>query len=141
MTPEELAAQFLALTDSRDWPAREALFAEDCELVTPGGVLTGRAAGTAFSEPFVGAFSDAGHQVTLVLSGGDAAVVEGVFSGTHTSPLVTPAVDVPPTGRTVELPFAAVVRTEGDQIRSLRISFDQMAFLGQPGLLPEPAST
>ena len=136
---ETLAGDFLALTDTEDWAARETLFHEDAEFVVPMAVLQGPAATTAFSRSFVGAFSGARHTVTLLVSSGDVAVVEGVWRGTHTGPLVTPAGEVPPTGNAVDLPFACVVQADSGRIRSVRIYFDQLAFLGQLGLVPQAA--
>jgi predicted ester cyclase len=138
--PESLARQALALTDESDWPAREALFTEDCEFVTPFGALRGPAATTAFSEPMMHAFPNGHHRIDVIIARGDVAVVEGVWVATHTGPLATPNGEVPATGRTVELPFMATLRAEGDRIGSIRVYFDQLGFLGQLGLVPEPSA-
>lgn len=56
--------------------------------------------------------------------------------GTHDGVLHTPNGDVAPTGRAVELRWAAVYVTDGDTLKSEHLFFDQMDFLGQLGLLP-----
>jgi hypothetical protein len=48
----------------------------------------------------------------------------------------TPSGDVAPTGRAVELPWAAVYATDGEMLRSEHLFFDQMDLRGQLGLLP-----
>ena len=138
--PETLARQNLALTDEKDWSTREGVFTDDCEFVTPNGTLRGPAATTAYSRPYMDAFTVTSHRVDVVVSTADAVAVEGVWTGTHTAPLATPAGDIPATGRTVELPFAMTVRVDGDRIRSTHLYYDQLGFLAQLGLVPQPAN-
>ncbi len=137
-SPEDLARQVIELTDRQDWPAREALLTPDCTVFTPQGVLRGRAATTAFSRPFVGAFSGARHQIDLIVSSGDDVVVEGLWTGTHTEPLVTPGGEIPATGKAINLPFVAIHRVSGELIASLHLYFDQLTLMGQLGLVPHP---
>lgn len=139
-TPESLARRALALTDQQDWPARQALFTDDCEFVTPLAALRGPAATTAFSEPMMRAFPDACHRIDAIISNADCAVAEGVWLATHTAALATPDGEVPATGRTVDLPFVVMLRMRDDRIGSIHVYFDQLRFLGQLGLLPEPAA-
>ena len=136
--PEELAQRLLELTDRQDWPAREALLSPDCDVLTPSGALRGPAETTAYSKPLVGAFSDARHAIDLLAVAGDTVVVEGAWIGTHTGPLVTPDGEVPATGRTIHLPFAATMRTSGEHVTSMHVYFDQLSFLAQLGLAPQP---
>ncbi len=135
---EALARQFLELTDRRDWPAREAMLTPDNEFVLPFAVLRGPQAATAFSEPFLSAFADGRHHVELVVASGDVAVVEGTWIGTHTGPLPTPDGAVPATGKVISLPFAMLVRVQGDLLASEHVYLDQLAFLAQLGLVPTP---
>ena len=136
--PEELARRILEVTDAQDWAAREALLTADCEFVTPAGPLRGRAATTAYSAPFVGAFPHSRHEMALLTAAGEIAVAEGVWTATHLGVLETPEGPVPATGRTVALPFVVVMRASGDLMASVHVYFDQLAFLAQLGLLPEP---
>jgi ketosteroid isomerase-like protein len=63
---------------------------------------------------------------------------EGIFSGTHTGPLATPAGDVPPTGKPLRLAFADVFVIRDGLIVEHHIYYDQVAFLTQLGLMPAP---
>lgn len=135
---EALARQFLDLTDRHDWAAREAILAPDSEFVTPFAVLRGPQAATAFSEPFLSAFPDSRHLVEVVVASDDVAVVEGTWIGTHTNPLPTPDGDVSATGKVINLPFAMVIRVQGELIASEHIYLDQLGFLAQLGLVPAP---
>jgi predicted ester cyclase len=135
--PAELARRMLELTDRQDWAGREALLAPDCDVLTPTGALRGPAATTAYSKPLVAAFTDAYHRVDLVVASGEAVAVEGAWLGTHTGPLLTPDGEVPPTGRSIELPFAATLRVSGDVVMSMHVYFDQLSLMAQLGLVPQ----
>jgi len=135
---KELARRMLELTDRHDWAGREALMTQDCEFVTPIGAAKGPAASTAYSTPFTVAFSGDRHEIEVLASAGDLVVAEGHWGATHTGTLSTPDGDIPATGKSVRLPFVVVVRTAGDLVSSVHVYFDQLAFLAQLGLLPQP---
>lgn len=66
-------------------------------------------------------------------------VVEGRFIGTHAGPLASPDGDLEPTGASVDLRFADIVRVEHRQIVSYHTYYDQLGFLTQLGLMDQPA--
>ena len=138
MDRKSVARLALELTDRHDLAGREGLMTEDATFTIPGQPPLDRAGSSAFSRPMLAAFPDGRHQIDLVIEDGDHVLVEGVWLATHTEPLATPDGEVPATGRPVTLPFAMVVTFDGDRAKSLRIYFDQLAFLGQLGLIPAP---
>lgn len=111
-------------------------WAVDAELVTPGGAASGRDEVLGFLGVFLEAFPDLRLEIKQLLCDGPAAAAEGTLTGTHDGVLRTPNGDVAPTGRAVELRWAAVYATDGETLRSEHLFFDQMGFLGQLGLLP-----
>ena len=111
-------------------------WADDAEMVAPGGGAAGRDNVLAFLGVFYKAFPDLRLEVKTLLADGPAAAAEGILAGTHDDVLHTPNGDVAPTGRAVELRWSAVYLTEGDTLKSEHLFFDQMDFLGQLGLLP-----
>jgi predicted ester cyclase len=111
-------------------------WAVDAELVAPGGQASGRDNVIAFLGVFGEAFPDICLEIKQLISDGSAASAEGLLVGTHDGVLHTPNGDVAPTGRPVELRWAAVYLTDGDTLKSEHLFFDQMDFLGQLGLLP-----
>ena len=111
-------------------------WAADAELVAPGGQASGRDGVLGFLGVFQEAFPDMRLEVKQLLTDGPAAAAEGTLAGTHDGVLHTPGGDVAPTGRAVELRWAAVYLTAGDTLKSEHLFFDQMDFLGQLGLLP-----
>jgi ketosteroid isomerase-like protein len=136
--PQELAIKALELTDRQDWAGREALMTPDCEWSMPSAVLRGPEAATAFSRPFVGAFPDSKHTIDLIAGDGDVVVVEGTWVGTHLGPLPTPTGDIPATGQAVRLPFGMIARVRHGLIASMHVYYDQLGFLAQLGLVPQP---
>jgi hypothetical protein len=67
-------------------------------------------------------------------------MTEGVFLSTHTGPLVGPAGEIPATGRKLELQFCDVFIARGSRFAEHHIYYDQVTFLTQLGLMPQPAT-
>jgi predicted ester cyclase len=111
-------------------------WAADAEMTAPGAQVSGRDDVIGFIAIFQEAFSDLRLEIKQLLTDGSAAAAEGILSGTHDGVLPSPNGDVAPTGRAVELPWAAVYVTDGDTLKSEHLFFDQMDFLGQLDLLP-----
>ena len=84
-------------------------------------------------------FSDWHHDVTIEAAG-DVVALEGTWNGTHTGPMPLPQGEVAPTGKRLPIPFAGIVRVRDGRIASVHNYFDQMPFMAQLGLLPEPAA-
>ena len=111
-------------------------WAADAQMVAPGSQASGRDEVLGFLGVFHEAFPDLRLENVQLVVDGAAAAAEGTLTGTHDGVLHTPGGDVPPTGRRVELRWAAVYATDGDTLKSEHLFFDQMDFLGQLGLLP-----
>ena len=111
-------------------------WAADAQLVAPGGQVSGRDEVIGFIAAFQEAFPDLRLNIEQLLTDGPAAAAEGTLTGTHDGVLHTPNGDVAPTGRAVELRWAALYVTDGDTLKSEHLFFDQMDFLGQLALLP-----
>ena len=73
-----------------------------------------------------------------MIAEGDQVAVRANFKGTHTGDLL----DIPATGREVDLPFIIVYRIDGGKIVEHWMSVDQMALMQQLGVVPgaEPAA-
>jgi predicted ester cyclase len=120
--------------NSRDWDADP--WAADAEFTAPVAQVSGRGDIIGFFGVFQNAFPDVRLELHQLLGDGSAAAAEGTLTGTHNGVLPTPNGDVAPTGRAVQLRWAAIYATDGDTIKSEHLFFDQMDFLGQLGLLP-----
>jgi ketosteroid isomerase-like protein len=113
--------------------------ADDVEMVTPLATLNGPDEVRAYVQGMHATFTDWHHDVT-VESAGDLVVAEGTWNGTHTGPMPTLRGELAPTGKRVTLRFAGIFRVRDGQIVSVHNYFDQMAFMAQVRLTPEPAT-
>ncbi|MDQ6729914.1 MAG: ester cyclase [Actinomycetota bacterium] len=132
---KDVIQKHIAAMNDRDSDADP--WAADAEMVAPGGgQASGRDGVIGFLGVFQETFPDLRLEIKKLLTDGSAAAAEGTLAGTHDGVLHTPNGDVAPTGRAVELRWAAVYVTAGDTLKSEHLFFDQMDFLGQLGLLP-----
>jgi len=127
--------------NDKDFSDAAEVFSADVVTQAPGsGPMSGIEPFVAYGLAFLRAFPDGRITRDRVVEAGDRIVVEGRFTGTNTGPLQTPAGEVPPTGRTLVLPFADSFRVADGRIAEHSIYFDTAGMLAQLGLLPEPAS-
>ena len=121
-----------------DWAAVRALARSDYVYEETG---TGR----RFSgiDEVIGAFvgwkamaPDGVGEVERAIGNGDVVALEIRWRGTHTGPLVTPAGEVPPTGRGFDLWATAWQQWEGGRLVYQRHHLDMLTFLTQLGLVP-----
>ena len=92
-------------------------------------------------DDFLGAFPDMQFTVANVVGTAELVALEGVGVGTHRGPMETPGGAIPPTNRSVSMPFAAFVRLNSDGlIAEERRYYDVAGMLQQLGLLSEPAA-
>ena len=126
--------------NSGDLDAAVATFDQDCETWTPGGPMQGRDAFRAMVEGFRTAAPDNKLTALRTFEAGDTIIVEGVYSGTHTGPLASPAGVIPATGRSFSFPYADILQARDGKFVSHRVYWDNAGFLGQLGLMPEPGA-
>ena len=134
-----LAEQLFAAIDSHRWSDVDAVLTADAEMSSPLGDRLSVPAWLDVNRSFAVACPDGRHAISDVVDGGDRFAIEGIWTGTHTGPLAGPAGEVPPTGRSVVLPFCGIATRRGDRIAAVTVHLDQMTMLDQLGLLPEPA--
>jgi ketosteroid isomerase-like protein len=116
--------------NTRDFAAIARVYHPDGELVNvaTGQVFRGPAGVEEFLRGWIAAFGDAHIEIGTLVQAGDVAVCEFRGMGTHTGVLHTPAGDVPPTGRSVDVPFCDVIRVRDGRITSTRTYFDTGTF-------------
>jgi predicted ester cyclase len=115
------------------------VLAPDVVFHAPGGIEgKGRSACVDFYGGWMDAFPDAHVRVNELHVIGDVAVEEGIFSGTQVGTLRTPAAEIAPTGRHVEIDYIQVLRFRDGEHVSFNLIFDRLAMLEQLGLAPAP---
>jgi steroid delta-isomerase-like uncharacterized protein len=138
--PQEVADRSLQAWRSGGAEAFVACYTDDASITAPGGTqLHGHDGVRQFYSMWNEAVPDNEISIERDYVSGSVIVQEGVFSGTHTGNLATPDGQViPATGRSLRVPYAEVLETEGDQIAASRLYFDQVELMTQLGLMPAP---
>ena len=123
--------------NSHDLEKVTAVLADDIESILPGAPpMRGPEAFRQYVSVFETAAPDNHMEGRRYFEAGDTIVVEGLYSGTHTGPLMTPTGEIPPTGRHFEFPYVDILQARDGKVVSHRVYFDQVAFLAQLGLMP-----
>jgi predicted ester cyclase len=137
-----IVKEAFAKIDANDVDGFVAMQAPDCSWNVAGTELHGHDEVRAHMEAWHEGFPTGVHTILRAVDTGDAVWVEGVWTGTHAGTLQTPAGAVPATGRDVTLPFVTIVSGSLDERQAERVAmyFDQLGFMAQLGLLPEPAA-
>ena len=137
----DLVREHYRAFNERDWSVANRIYSPDLLTIEPSsGSLRGIDAFLRMAQGFVTGFPDARLEVLALVDDGERVVTEGEFVGTNTGPLMTPQGELPPTGRSLRLPFCDVWESEAGRITNHRVYYDQMVMAGQLGLLPEPAT-
>jgi steroid delta-isomerase-like uncharacterized protein len=110
---------------------------DDVEVVfVPAGqTFQGREGFRQFMVGFKSAFPNMKIKITNQIATEDQAVGEFVAVGTHTGPLMTPAGEIPATGKTVELTVCEVWRIRNGKLASLHNYQDMGTLMRQLGLM------
>jgi predicted ester cyclase len=135
-----LAERLFETMDSHRWADVDTVLHPDAEMSSPFGDRLSVDAWLGVNRSFAVACPDGRHTLTAVVEDGECTAVEGIWTGTQTGPMAGPGGEIPPTGRSVTLPFCAVATRRGERIASVTVYFDQLSMLGQLGLIPEPAT-
>jgi steroid delta-isomerase-like uncharacterized protein len=112
--------------------------AAECEVVdVPSGmVLRGPEGLKQFLLLFSTAFPDSRGDVKIVSATEEHAVIEVILRGTHTGVLHSPAGDIPPTGRTIELHACEVFQIRNRKLTRHATYYDALSLMQQLGVMP-----
>jgi steroid delta-isomerase-like uncharacterized protein len=81
---------------------------------------------------FMNGFSDFHGDIGKMRHADDAVIIEGLITGTHDGEWA----GIPPTGRRVEVPVAAIFEFDEDRLLCEKVYMDFAAVLTQIGVLP-----
>ncbi len=129
----DLVQQHYRNNERGDLDAIDELFDADVETVIPGGTLKGVEEFRGLGESFRTAMSEPRHEIIRSFEAGDTIVVEGVFSGRHTGPMVTPAGTIPASGNAVSFSYADFLQVRDGKCVSHRIYWDNAGLMAQLG--------
>lgn len=134
----ELGERWFETVKTGDADAVLALVTDDIDFLTAGTPLSGAEQIAGFTSGYSTAFPDMDFVIRRWIEDGDAAVAEGSFTGTHTGPMQSPMGEIPPTGRSIDLPFTTVFEARDGRLSAHRAYWDNAAFMTQLGLMPAP---
>jgi predicted ester cyclase len=126
--------------ESDDFDSLEQLAQPDVEFRGVGAQIKSAAELRRFIEAYKGAFPDLRHEVVEYVESGDTVALELKVRGTHSGTLRGPQGEIPPTGRQVVWESVDYVKVRDDRVASWHVYNDQMAFMVQLGLVPDPAA-
>ena len=137
----ELVRLFFDCFNRRDFDQSSRHVADEAEWVNvaTGETFRGPAGVRQYEQGWATAFPDGMLEITNLMAGDTGAAVEFIGRGTHTGPLTTPAGEIPPTGRAIEVRFCEVYDIRGGKAMGCRLYFDLDTFMRQLGLvMPKP---
>jgi steroid delta-isomerase-like uncharacterized protein len=103
-------------------------------LSSPPGLPNDREGGKLFLQAFAAAYPDAEFTIQDMVAEGDRVVTKKTFTGTNTGELN----GLPATGRRVTLQYVDIMRVRDGRIVEHWLSMDQLSWLQQLGLAPDP---
>ena len=136
----ELLDRYVERYNAGDLDAVMDLYAEDAVQIMPDGTFEGWSTVRDRLAHELDGFSDLNHTVRSFVEQGDTFADEWTFVGTHTGPFRLPdGRELPPTGKRVEIKGMELVRVRDGKIVLNTLYYDNLASLGQLGLVPEGA--
>ena len=134
-----IGRQWVELFNTGDWDGLRNLLVENVVYIEMGtsrrieGVDPYLASGKAWRA----AFPDLKGEIKTEMVNGDLGVMEIVWVGTHSGPLLMPdGKTVPPTGKKIAVPATAWTVARGKKAIESRHYLDVLSLLAQLGLLP-----
>jgi ketosteroid isomerase-like protein len=91
-----------------------------------------------FMQGWVDAFPEARIEDTTAYAGEEFGVTEFIGRGTHEGPLLSPAGEIEPTGRSVEFRLCEVYQFRDGKIVSGHTHFDSLGLMAQIGVITPP---
>lgn len=117
-----------------DFDAVVPYFAPDVETRAPGGTLKTRDEWRAMGNAFHDAVPDMKHEIVHYYEDGETILVEGIYSGTQTGPLVTDTGTLPASGNAFAFPYVDIFELRDGICVNHRIYWDNLGFMTQLGV-------
>jgi len=134
---EAVVLRFVEAMNTRDFDALDEVVSSDVHRysgATPDLQVRSLADFKAFLEADLAAVPDAMQEVNRIFSSGDMVAVHATYSGTQSGQMGP----FPPSGRSMVLPFIALLRVEQGKIAEIWVEWDNLNALTQLGYFPPP---
>jgi predicted ester cyclase len=139
-TGRQAVERLFAVVDGQRWDEYRDVMSADVEFTGPWGALHGADAWAEFSKGFSVAVPDGRHTIERFVESGSTVAIDGYWSGTNLGPFTGPQGEVPPTGQSVRVPFAAIAELRDGTVARVDVYLDQLSMFTQLGLMPAPAN-
>jgi predicted ester cyclase len=136
--PTDVVRSKYAALNAQDAREMISYFSPEVEKEIPGGILKGSDQILAFVSAFWEAFPDLKLTVVSEVEAGPVVAIRGRMTGTHQGTFHTPAGDMPPTGRSIDINFSEDYEVRSGVIASSHLYLDRLTLLEQLGALPAP---
>lgn len=138
--PIKVAAENVAAYNAGDWNRLKAVLTANSVYTEMGTQRRFRGVGRIVEayQTWKQALPDGKGTVTNSLARGNTVVLEVIWRGTHTGPLVGPAGAIPPSHKRISVPAAQVITVQDGKIRQFRQYFDLLTLLQEIGAAPQP---
>jgi steroid delta-isomerase-like uncharacterized protein len=139
MNGTAIVERLVACWNNHDREGVIACFAEDCEFNVPRRPGKGRTAVATWWDIIATAFGIGQLRVETLIGDGDRVALEAVHEGTHSGslPAVGSRPEIPATGKTVVIKYAAIYLVRDGLIISSRSYWDGLEVLDQIGGMPK----
>jgi predicted ester cyclase len=132
---EALLNRVLESFESGDGHKTAALYEPDAVYHLYPESIEGREAIAESMASWYEAFPNITWELVNLMSSGDTFIAEGIFRGTHNGPMQTDQGEIPPTGKSVEVPCCFIGRvSENGMIAEDRTYFNAAIMMEQLGL-------
>src|SRR5512146_436512 len=91
--------------------------------------------GTGFFDLYFEAYPDMELKDVVVFGEGELVCMYGLFVGTHMGTFHFPEMELPPTQKVIESPFAFIAEVRDEKVAYARIFYDRMVALEQEGII------
>ncbi|MCL4465454.1 MAG: ester cyclase [Chloroflexi bacterium] len=133
----EIARAHYEAFNERHLERGAALVAEDAQWHNVPLDITfgGKEGYREFVQGWTRAFPDFRIVIVNLFESEECVATEYIGRGTHRGPLLTPAGEVPATGRWIEVQFCDVMRIVHQRVFRVRVYFDMATLMRQLGLM------
>jgi predicted ester cyclase len=104
---------------------------EEISYLAPGLELKGKVARIAAEQAVLNALGQTHIQVERRLIAGNTVIEEDIMTGIHSGTLITPAGDLPATGKPIRLRYSQILDIEDKLIIQQHVYYDRLELLAQ----------
>jgi steroid delta-isomerase-like uncharacterized protein len=129
---KDIVRSFVDAMNNRDYDRLDELVKPDLvrhSQATPGVQVRSLEEFKQFLQQDAQTFPDGHQTIEMMVAEGNKVAVYATYTGTQEGPFGP----YPPTGKTMELKFLAVLRLEGEKIAEIWVEWDNLAALTQLG--------